>query len=49
MVALGAMAKLTGVLVIDGIDEILKKFFSPDKHRFIPKNVEAIEAGFNAV
>jgi 2-oxoglutarate ferredoxin oxidoreductase subunit gamma len=49
MVALGAMAKLTGVLSIDGIDEILKKFFSPDKHRFIPKNVEAIEAGFNAV
>jgi 2-oxoglutarate ferredoxin oxidoreductase subunit gamma len=49
MVALGAMAKLTGVLSIDGIDEILKKFFSPDKHRFIPKNVEAIEAGYNAV
>jgi 2-oxoglutarate ferredoxin oxidoreductase subunit gamma len=49
MVALGAMAKLTGALSVDGIDEILKKFFSADKHRFIPKNVEAIEAGYNAV
>jgi 2-oxoglutarate ferredoxin oxidoreductase subunit gamma len=49
MVALGAMAKLTGALTITGIEEILKKFFSADKHRFIPKNVEAIESGYNAV
>jgi 2-oxoglutarate ferredoxin oxidoreductase subunit gamma len=49
MVALGAMARLTGALTITGIEEILKKFFSADKHRFIPKNVEAIEAGYNAV
>jgi 2-oxoglutarate ferredoxin oxidoreductase subunit gamma len=49
MVALGAMAKLTGALSISGIEEILKKFFSADKHRFIPKNVEAIEAGYRAV
>jgi 2-oxoglutarate ferredoxin oxidoreductase subunit gamma len=48
-VALGAMAKLTGALSVTGIEEILKKFFSPDKHRFIPKNVEAIEAGYGAV
>jgi 2-oxoglutarate ferredoxin oxidoreductase subunit gamma len=49
MVALGAMAKLTGALAITEIEGILKKFFSPDKHRFIPKNVEAIQSGFDAV
>ncbi|MFP3089961.1 2-oxoacid:acceptor oxidoreductase family protein [Treponema sp. TIM-1] len=49
MVALGAMAKLTGALAITEIEEILKKFFSPDKHKFIPLNVEAIQAGYQAV
>jgi 2-oxoglutarate ferredoxin oxidoreductase subunit gamma len=49
MVALGALAKLTGALSIENIGEILKKFFSPDKHKFIPKNVEAIRAGYAAV
>ncbi|MDR2072027.1 MAG: 2-oxoacid:acceptor oxidoreductase family protein [Spirochaetaceae bacterium] len=49
MVALGAMAKLTGALALTEIEEILQNFFSPDKHRFIPKNVEAIRIGFDAV
>jgi 2-oxoglutarate ferredoxin oxidoreductase subunit gamma len=49
MVALGALAKLTGALSIGGIEGILKNFFSADKHRFVPKNVEAIQAGFHAV
>jgi 2-oxoglutarate ferredoxin oxidoreductase subunit gamma len=49
MVALGAMAKLTGALLLDHIEEILQKFFPPDKHHFIPMNVQAIEAGFKAV
>jgi 2-oxoglutarate ferredoxin oxidoreductase subunit gamma len=49
MVALGAMAKLTGALALSEIEGILKNFFSPDKHRFIPMNVEAIKAGFDAV
>ena len=49
MVALGAMAKLTGALSIAEIEGILKKFFSPDKHRFIPMNVQAIQAGAAAV
>jgi 2-oxoglutarate ferredoxin oxidoreductase subunit gamma len=49
MVALGALARLTGALSIAGIDEILKKFFPAGKHQFIPKNVEAIEAGYGAV
>jgi 2-oxoglutarate ferredoxin oxidoreductase subunit gamma len=49
MVALGAMAKLTGALALSEAEGILKNFFSPDKHKFIPKNVEAIKAGFEAV
>ncbi|MDR2629432.1 MAG: 2-oxoacid:acceptor oxidoreductase family protein [Spirochaetaceae bacterium] len=49
MVALGAMAKLTGALAITEIEGILKKFFSPDKHQFVPLNVEAIQAGYRAV
>jgi 2-oxoglutarate ferredoxin oxidoreductase subunit gamma len=49
MVALGAMAKLTGALSLGEIEGILKKFFAPDKHRFIPLNVQAIQAGFKAV
>jgi 2-oxoglutarate ferredoxin oxidoreductase subunit gamma len=49
MVALGAMAKLTGALTITEIESILKKFFPPDKHKFVPKNVEAIETGYAAV
>jgi 2-oxoglutarate ferredoxin oxidoreductase subunit gamma len=49
MVALGAMAKLTGALSIAHIEEILKKFFPPDKHQFIPMNVKAIESGAQAV
>ncbi|MDR2435530.1 MAG: 2-oxoacid:acceptor oxidoreductase family protein [Treponema sp.] len=49
MVALGAMAKLTGALSLTGIEGILKKFFPEDKHRFIPMNVQAIQQGFGAV
>jgi 2-oxoglutarate ferredoxin oxidoreductase subunit gamma len=49
MVALGAMAKLTGALSLASIEAILQKFFPPDKHRFIPINIQAIQAGFKAV
>jgi 2-oxoglutarate ferredoxin oxidoreductase subunit gamma len=49
MVALRAMAKLTGALSLDHIEEILRQFFPPDKHHFISKNVQAIEAGAKAV
>ena len=49
MVALGAMAKVTGALSLANIEDILKKFFPPDKHRFVPMNAEAIRAGFDAV
>jgi 2-oxoglutarate ferredoxin oxidoreductase subunit gamma len=49
MVALGVMAKLTGALSIKEIEPILKNFFSTDKHKFVPMNVEAIQAGYAAV
>ena len=49
MVALGALAKLTGALKLTETEEILKKFFTPDKHRFVPMNVDAIRAGYEAV
>jgi 2-oxoglutarate ferredoxin oxidoreductase subunit gamma len=49
MVALGALARLTGALAIDEIEGILEKFFAPDKHKYIPLNVEAIRAGYEAV
>jgi 2-oxoglutarate ferredoxin oxidoreductase subunit gamma len=49
MVALGALAKLSGALRLDDIEGVLKKFFSPDKHKFVPMNADAIRAGFDAV
>ena len=49
MVALGAMAKLTGALKLTEIDAILKKFFPPDKHKFVSMNADAIRAGYEAV
>ncbi|MDR2079197.1 MAG: 2-oxoacid:acceptor oxidoreductase family protein [Treponema sp.] len=49
MVAMGAMIRLTGAFSIDNIEEILQNFFPPDKHKFLPMNVEAIKTGFEAV
>jgi len=49
MVALGAMAKLTGALKLTDIENILKKFFPSDKHQFVPINIKAIQAGWEAV
>ncbi|MDR2149724.1 MAG: 2-oxoacid:acceptor oxidoreductase family protein [Spirochaetaceae bacterium] len=49
MVALGALAKLTGALALTDIEAILKNFFPPDKHKFIQANVAAIQVGFAAV
>jgi len=49
MVALGAMAKLTGALDLASVEKILKKFFPVNKHKFVPMNVEAIKAGMAAV
>jgi 2-oxoglutarate ferredoxin oxidoreductase subunit gamma len=45
MVMLGALAKRTGILALTEIEAILQAFFPPDKHKFIPMNIEAIKAG----
>jgi len=49
MVALGAMAKLTGAFSLGRVEDILRKFFPPDKHQFVPMNMQAIQAGAQAV
>ncbi|MCL2270503.1 MAG: 2-oxoacid:acceptor oxidoreductase family protein [Treponema sp.] len=49
MVALGAMAKLTGAFSLGHIEGILMNFFSPDKHHYISMNVQAIDSGAQAV
>ncbi|MDR0511608.1 MAG: 2-oxoacid:acceptor oxidoreductase family protein [Treponema sp.] len=51
MVALGALAHLTGAIVLDKdiIEDVLSSFFPPKKHDFIPMNASAIEAGIEAV
>jgi 2-oxoglutarate ferredoxin oxidoreductase subunit gamma len=49
MVALGAMARLTGALQLTEIEAILRKFFPGDKQNLVSKNVEAIKAGYEAV
>ncbi|MFQ3548090.1 MAG: 2-oxoacid:acceptor oxidoreductase family protein [Termitinemataceae bacterium] len=49
MVALGAMARLTGALKLTDTERILRKFFPESKHRFVPMNLEAIQAGYNGV
>jgi 2-oxoglutarate ferredoxin oxidoreductase subunit gamma len=49
MVALGAMAKLTGAVNLTDIEGVLKKFFPLDKQQFIPMNIKAIQAGYESV
>ncbi len=49
MVALGALAKLTGAMKLTDVEKILKKFFPESKHKYVPMNVEAIKAGQGAV
>jgi 2-oxoglutarate ferredoxin oxidoreductase subunit gamma len=49
MVAMGALAKLTRAFSFAHTEEILKKFFPADKHHFVPMNMQAIQAGADAV
>ena len=49
MVALGALAKITGFLKLADIEGVLKGFFPEEKHKFIPENAEAIRVGLGAV
>lgn len=49
MVMMGALSKVTGAVKLDKLEAVLKDFFPESKHKFIPKNLEAISAGMKAV
>ncbi len=49
MVMMGALSKVTGAVKLDKLEAVLKTFFPETKHKFIPLNMAAIEAGRAAV
>jgi 2-oxoglutarate ferredoxin oxidoreductase subunit gamma len=49
MVMMGALSKATGAVKLDKLEAVLKTFFPESKHRLIPMNMAAIEAGRKAV
>ncbi len=49
MVAVGAYVQLSGAVSSESLAEALKKALPERNHRFIPANVEAIEAGSTQV
>ncbi len=49
MVMMGALSKVTGALKLDTFEAVLKSFFPENKHKFIPTNIAAVEAGRKAV
>jgi 2-oxoglutarate ferredoxin oxidoreductase subunit gamma len=49
MVVMGALSKVTGAVKLDKLEAVLKTFFPEAKHKFIPMNMAAIEAGRAAV
>ncbi len=49
MVMMGALSKATGAVKLDKLEAVLKTFFPESKHKFIPMNMKAIEAGRAAV
>jgi 2-oxoglutarate ferredoxin oxidoreductase subunit gamma len=49
MVMMGALSKATGAVKLDHLESVLKTFFPESKHKFIPFNIRAIEAGMRAV
>jgi 2-oxoglutarate ferredoxin oxidoreductase subunit gamma len=49
MVMMGALSKATGAVKLDSLESVLKTFFPETKHKYIPLNVKAIEAGRKAV
>jgi len=49
MVMMGALSKATGAVKLDKLEAVLKSFFGPSKHKFIPMNLKAIEEGMKAV
>lgn len=49
MVMLGALAKKTGALALENLEEALASFFPGGKARFIPINIQGVLAGAAAV
>ncbi len=49
MVMMGALSKVTGAVTLGKLEAVLKTFFPESKHKFIPLNMAAIEAGRAAV
>jgi 2-oxoglutarate ferredoxin oxidoreductase subunit gamma len=49
LVMMGALSKATGAVKLDQLEDVLKSFFPESKHRYIPLNVKAIQAGQKAV
>ncbi len=49
MVMMGALSRVTGAVKLAKLEEVLKSFFPENKHKYIPMNIKAIEAGMNAV
>jgi 2-oxoglutarate ferredoxin oxidoreductase subunit gamma len=48
MVMMGALSKATGAVKLDKLESVLATFFPETKHKYIPLNVRAIEAGRKA-
>jgi 2-oxoglutarate ferredoxin oxidoreductase subunit gamma len=49
MVMMGALSKATGAVKLDKLESVLATFFPETKHKYIPLNIKAIEAGRKAV
>jgi 2-oxoglutarate ferredoxin oxidoreductase subunit gamma len=49
MVMMGALSKASGAVKLDKLESVLATFFPESKHKYIPLNVKAIEAGRGAV
>lgn len=49
MVILGALAKKTGAVALENLQETLAAFFPGEKARYIPVNIEGILAGAAAI
>jgi len=49
LVMMGALARITGAVKLDKLEDILTSFFPPSKHSFIEMNISAVEAGEKAV
>jgi len=49
MVMMGALSRATGAVKLEHLEPILSASFPESKHKFVPLNIRAIEAGAKAV